>query len=422
MSGDLRSRLRQIQNSDFYARKSEYEELRTNRAAHNSSFADNGWEKAGHLTLKREMTALKGLRLACPVPKDTNIVISGIAGPGINGGTYEDLLFFDLETTGLSCGAGTVAFLAAFGRFIAAEGFTEGIYNLRIIQYLLLDYPGECDFVDAMLGEINRNRNVTIVSYNGKCFDSQILKTRCLMNGVSPPEYLHADLLYPARRLWKRLLPNCSQSTIETNIFGIDRSDDIPGSMAPEIWFSFLRNGNTLPLFGICDHNIKDITGLTSIFCAMISMAHDPIAAAEKIRYDAENLALRWFSLTRWEERADSAGEKLLCHVAKTGYPNLRAALKYGHYLLRTGKHSEGRDLLYKAAMEKECPAIQATALQSLSIDSERRLKNTTDALAFAEKGLALLTQHSSLRKSFECRIDRLKKMKKVAVSDALQG
>ena len=411
MPRDLRSRLRQIQNADSYAKKSGYEELRTNRAAHNSSFADNGWEKAGYLTLKREMTALRGLRLACPIPKDADLVISEIFRPGINCGAYEDLLFFDLETTGLSCGAGTVAFLAAFGRLLASEGFTEGVYDLNIVQYLLLDYPGECDFVDAMLGEISRNRNVTIVSYNGKCFDSQILKTRCLMNGVSPPEYLHADLLYPARRLWKRLLPNCSQATIETHIFNIDRSDDTPGSMAPEIWFSFLRNGNSGPLFGICDHNIKDISGLTSIFCAMISIAYDPIAAAEKIRFDMENLALRWFSLTRWEERSGSVGEKLLRHVAETDYSNLRAVLKYGLYLLRTGKYSEGREFLCKAVMGKECPAIQVTALNALSIDSERRLKNAKEALAFAEKGLALLTQGSSLRKSFERRIDRLQKM-----------
>jgi uncharacterized protein YprB with RNaseH-like and TPR domain len=79
----------------------------------------------------------------------------GVVHPG-------NLLFFDLETTGLSTGPGTIAFLAALGR--VTEGpLGEGAF--RVDQYLLLDYPGECDFLEAVLGEFAPES--LVVSYNG---------------------------------------------------------------------------------------------------------------------------------------------------------------------------------------------------------------------------------------------------------------
>ncbi|MDR2245189.1 MAG: ribonuclease H-like domain-containing protein, partial [Treponema sp.] len=178
-----------------------------------------GWENAGFLTARRTVILdfphtlppvfPRGLGITAPDFFGYFSAAGGKAGP-------ESLRFFDLETTGLSSGAGTVAFLAAFGRFVpAAAGGMDGRYALRVNQYLLLDYPGENDFLEAALKEFARDWTETeetarpplIVTYNGKTFDAQILKTRCLMNAIVPPDYCHADLLHPARRLWKRVLP-----------------------------------------------------------------------------------------------------------------------------------------------------------------------------------------------------------------------
>ena len=354
-----------------------------------------GWDSAGYLTLRREIKAGKAMVFpAMPAA-------AGMVMPGLNGtATYEDLLFFDLETTGLSGGAGTIAFLAAFGRLlpVARTNKKTYTYNLHITQYLLLDYPGEYDFVTAMLGEFKHNS--IIVSYNGKSFDSQILKTRCLMKGIDPPEYRHADLLHPARRLWKTLLPDCCQASIETGILGIDRTGDIPGAMAPEIWFSFLRDGETEPLLGICEHNRRDIAGLAAIFHAMIRIAHDPLGAAKKIKFDLEALAIRWYEMSRHEM-------PLLHHAAEMGYP--RAELHYAIALRRKAEYDESRKWLLKASAENRPPAVRSASLRVLAMDSERRLKNTAEALSFAEQGMELLPPDSSLRREFESRIQRLK-------------
>jgi uncharacterized protein YprB with RNaseH-like and TPR domain len=298
----------------------------------------------------------------------------GLPGP-------EDLLFFDLETTGLSGGAGTVAFLAAFGRFVPAgrdaggaarcgteSGGEGGAFRLRVTQYLLLDYPGEYDFLRALLPEWGgrEGRPPLTVTYNGKCFDSPMIKTRCLMNGLEPPLFYHADLLHPCRRLWKRVLPNCSQAAVETLIPGLDRDGDTPGALAPDIWFSFLRSGDASALRGVCDHNVKDVAGLAAIFLALAAIADRPLEAEDAWRCDAEQLALCWRRALVPE--AD-CGPLLLRRAAERGFPR---------------------------------------ACRQLSMEAEWQRGDYGEAFAWAEKGLAAAGLRESLRKDLERRRERL--------------
>ena len=409
MAGNLRDRLQRIQlvkNNHVPVQNREQVVLQ-------------GWSTAGYMTLKREITGDTFFFLPKIIPESAVIVMPGITGRT----TYEDLLFFDLETTGLSGGAGTIAFLAAFGRLVFMDSTEQTArYKLQVTQYLLLDYPGENDFINTLLGEFSSG-NCTIVSYNGKCFDSQILKTRCLMNGMAPPEYRHADLLYPARRLWKRLLPDCSQATIEAAVLGIDRTGDIPGSMAPDIWFSFLKNGDTAPLLEICEHNRRDIFGLAVMFQTMTRIAHDPAAALDTVNFDLETLSVRWYEITRrrtWnclqlshdnetDRRLGETGRELLHLAAEKGCP--RAVLQYAHLLLRTGKYDEGRERLYN--LIDISPLVQtepvwAAALRALAIDSERRCRNAAQALELTERALKVLPPDSSLQNDFVHRKERL--------------
>jgi ribosomal protein S18 acetylase RimI-like enzyme len=245
----------------------------------------------------------------------------------------EDFLFFDLETTGLSTAAGTVAFLAALGRFVPGSNTTHysntaRCFRLCIDQYLLLDYPGEADFLEAVLapfrsGEGERKTPPLVVTYNGKTFDGEILKNRCLINGIFPPEYHHVDLLHPSRRLWKRMIPSCAQAAIEKDVLGLDRGGDMPGSEAPDIWFNFLKTGMTEDLLKISDHNLKDIYGLARLFASLAEIAASPISGIEKYRCDSERLALSWWKTCR-RDRSNTpfeTGILLLDYAAEQGWP-----------------------------------------------------------------------------------------------------
>ena len=407
MARDLRSRLRRIQEARKEGRAAPAEGLRTGSeaaAGNAAGFAPSAlgpeWRLAGPFTLKRLVSPEPSPALTGGLPAALPVLIPDLLPYGRDRGPpeAEDLLFFDLETTGLSGGAGTVAFLAAFGRFVPEAALRRG--RIRVSQYLLTDYPGEPEFLAAVLAELETpapsGRPPLVVTYNGKSFDSQILKIRCLMNGLRPPAYSQADLLHPCRRLWKRVLPNCSQGEIEAAVLGLDRTGDIPGALAPEIWFSFLKTRETGELLKICDHNLRDIGGLAALFAALARVAEDPAAAPETYRVDLENLALRWFYAAegRGPFREYAAGEAagpeqrraeaLLTLAADRDCP--RAAWVWAKELFRRGRAEEGRRRL-RLLVEGDFPEeVRAAALRSLAIDSEWRLKDPVLALAYTEQ------------------------------------
>jgi len=330
-----------------------------------------GWKSYGYKTLKREIDVSSPFEKITTLPRALAVLVPDLAGKVLP--KTEDFLFFDLETSGLYGGAtGTIAFLAAFGRHLSNG-------KLHITQYLLLDYPGEDDFLQNVLVELKKEDSV-IVSYNGKCFDSQIIKTRCLMNRIKPPEYWHVDLLHPARRLWKNIIQDCSQKSVEENILGLNRIDDIPGSLAPEIWFEFLKTGETERLMGVCDHNLSDIMGLATIFAAIISISENPFGA--KYNYDVGRLALYW---------------RIFCRRHEYEYEDLQET---GNKLLQ-----------FSAKNDIQClPNIKAAIFRALSIDCERKQKSPALAMEYVKKGLLLNEVSEYWQIEFQHRKERLEK------------
>jgi len=405
MAANLRDRLKRIQE------QKESEVFRRNETVSSfdvSNLTRMGWVSCGFHVVKRDIDADVSFKIKESLPSALAILVPDLARRELpilqDCLALQDFVFFDLETTGLSGGAGTVAFLAAFGK-LRKDG------KLRITQYLLLDYPGENDFLDAVLAEFKNEKSV-IVSYNGKCFDSQILKTRCLMNRIKPPDYFHADLLHPARRLWKSIISDCSQGSVEARILGISRENDVPGALAPEIWFEFLKTGETGRLMGICDHNRADIAGLASILAAMVKIAADPLGCAEPV-FDLGRLALFWRSYLRsgcryaQESDLQITGGGLLRRAAEKKYP--RACLVYAQDKMRKGECNEARKLLVEIS-ESDFPlGIRLQAFLSLAIDGERRLKNIALSISYVKHALEL-AQEGAWKKEFIRRKERLEK------------
>ena len=138
----------------------------------------------------------------------------GLRRIGWNGRTFdvERCLFLDTETTGLSGGAGTVAFLVGLGYV------RDGVFTVE--QYLMRDYSDEAD----MLSQIARRMQEfdCVCTFNGKNFDLPLLQTRFTMCRMrdSWREMDQLDLLYPARRTWKLRLGSCRLGRIEEYILG----------------------------------------------------------------------------------------------------------------------------------------------------------------------------------------------------------
>jgi uncharacterized protein YprB with RNaseH-like and TPR domain len=171
--------------------------------------------------------------------------------PEIN---IERLLFFDLETTGLSGGTGSFAFLLGFG-FIA-----DGHFHTE--QFFLPDFGHEADLFQFLT---ERYKNFTaLVSFNGKSFDAPLLKTRFNLNRFQPffETWPHLDIFHLSRRIWKDSFPSCSLQSLERELFQTVRHDDIPGEQIPTVYFDFLQSGRTEGIRRILRHNFEDIVSM----------------------------------------------------------------------------------------------------------------------------------------------------------------
>jgi uncharacterized protein YprB with RNaseH-like and TPR domain len=153
-------------------------------------------------------------------------------------------VFFDLETTGLSGGAGTYAFLVGCGRF--ADG---GAFLTR--QYVLAAFGDERSMLETVARELARGE--AIVSFNGKSFDAPLLETRYLFHRLdwTAARQPHIDVLHPARRFWGGTpretgddKSGCSLVALEHQVLGMRRVDDVSGFEIPGRYFQFVRSGD----------------------------------------------------------------------------------------------------------------------------------------------------------------------------------
>ena len=177
-------------------------------------------------------------------------------------GTASTPVFIDLETTGLSGGAGTVAFLVGCGYF------DLGAFQVR--QFLLTSFSAERALL-AAVAELFGDANL-IVSYNGKTFDVPVMETRWAFHRMRPPleEVPHFDMLHPARRLWRSRSAagdegGCRLATLERLLLNMRRVGDVDGFEIPGRYFQFLRTADPCPLEPVLEHNRLDLVSLAAV-------------------------------------------------------------------------------------------------------------------------------------------------------------
>jgi uncharacterized protein len=163
-------------------------------------------------------------------------------------------LFLDTETTGLSGGTGTVAFLIGLA-------WRDGD-GVMLVQYFLTDFDRENALLWAV-GQYVQHAGV-LVTYNGRTFDWPLLQTRLVMRRVDPawPSPPHLDLLTLARRIFKPRLRNCALQTIEQAVLDLHREEDLPGTLIPSRYFAWLRDGGNDVLEPVFVHNRQDVLSM----------------------------------------------------------------------------------------------------------------------------------------------------------------
>jgi len=176
-------------------------------------------------------------------------------------------LYLDTETTGLSGGTGTVPFLIGLAYFTA-----QGL----VLEQLLVRRLGEEAPMLARVRE-HLDRCALLVTFNGKSFDLPLLRTRFVMNRLAPPpDRPHLDLLHVARRVHRARKTACNLTSLERNVLGFERADDVPSSEISAIYLHFLRSGDARALLGVIEHNAFDVASMA----ALLALYGEPLSSS----------------------------------------------------------------------------------------------------------------------------------------------
>lgn len=212
-------------------------------------------------------------------------------------------VFLDTETTGLAGGTGTYTFLVGLGFFDGRD--------FVVRQYFMEDYDAEdaqLHLLEAALAGFSG-----VVTFNGRAFDLPLLETRFLMGRRSFPlrGAAHLDLLFPARRLWRRRLESCALSSLERSVLGVEREGDVPGWLIPSLYFDYVRTDDARPLRPVFEHNRLDLLSLATLAARLARQYADPFDPEVEDGVDLWSLACVFEDLGR-SERAARCYERAL--------------------------------------------------------------------------------------------------------------
>ncbi len=326
------------------------------------------------------------------------------------------LLFFDLETTGLSGGAGTYAFLVGFGYFdgaglVTRQFLLRGYGEERALLDAVRSFVGEGDGVPVASGLLPAGHHPCLVTYNGRAFDLPLIETRYLMHRRTSPfaSLPHVDMLFSARRLWKRrpssvaldraafvsgsdLRASCALTALEQDILGLQRDDDVPGWEIPARYFSYTRTGDARGLVAVLEHNRLDLLSLAAITGVILEMV---VEEDRGVRGRLDCLALgRLLDYLGRLEQAERAYERAAAPDGlMEGEYDRSARAEALHWLAlhrrrarRFGEAAEAwRGLLQIPGLEVD---LRREACEALAIHHEHRAKDLAAARSFALRAL----------------------------------
>ncbi|SFI32324.1 hypothetical protein SAMN02799624_00349 [Paenibacillus sp. UNC496MF] len=301
-------------------------------------------------------------------------------GAGDDSG-YRNALFLDLETTGLGVGAGNVPFMVGLA-YVQDDRF--------VVEQMLIRHPAEeramIGYLSAMLPTFTH-----LVTYNGRTFDWPVLHNRFILHGhrAFKWEPVHIDLLHPSRSVWRNTLASCKLSRVEEDRLGISREDDVPGSLAPAIYFQYLADGDPEPLRGVFAHNETDMLSLAALAIRFGHFLAGGVGTRVAMPEEAEELLRTGL----WLERMGKTelAEPLYVRFAEHPRPSYRGLCLLAERDKKCGNWSRAV-LLWQKAVRTSGDAVlpDYEAHIELAMYYEHKTKELERALQLAEQAFEL--------------------------------
>ncbi|MGF2616819.1 hypothetical protein FZC84_20775 [Rossellomorea vietnamensis] len=284
----------------------------------------------------------------------------------------EDLFFFDTETTGLGGGTGNTIFLLGYAK-------VKG--DKLVLRQHILPQPGsEIPLYHSFLEKVDYN---TLVTYNGKAFDWPQVKTRhTLIREHVPklPSFGHFDLFHGSRRLWKSKMDSVKLSNVEKEILDFHRTDDVPGYLAPMIYFDFVERKDPEGMLKVLLHNELDILSLVVLY---VHLSFQILGIDSTQSTDEKLLVGKWFDYLGDKEQAVKKLEQLVSE--SDGTESLAAKHSLAFQYKRLKKYATAYDF-WKQVWEMGPDDLRLEAGIELAKLSEHQFKVLDKAIMFSEK------------------------------------
>lgn len=324
-------------------------------------------------------------------------------------GASGPIVFLDLETTGLSGGTGTYAFLCGIG-IVEGESF-------KVLQLFLEGPARERSWLAAIDSVVPPD--ACLVTYNGKAFDLPLLRTRHILSRSTPvwDKSPHIDLLHHARRIYRGRLESCSLGSMERHILHIAREGcDIPGWQIPALYAEYLRTHDASKLQGVFYHNRQDILSLAILYCYIARV----LEGDTQNGLDLVKAGDFWESLGE-QARAAAFWDRACEYPESEIEARSRQALYAKRELDFVRAHREFLLALNAAKGRTEtggASSLLYTLLEETAKLEEHRLGMPETALTHAEEAMRWLFAHryllgrsfSSMHRSMQNRIERLRR------------
>lgn len=302
--------------------------------------------------------------------------------PELRSFAWEQVAFVDTETTGLSTGVGTYVILLGIG------SFRHGVFSVR--QYFLPDPADESAFWQQALADLRQYP--LLCTFNGRSYDLPLINNRLTMNGLPVLQpAAHLDLLYPARRLWRRVLPSCALQSLEQHRLDHKRVDDVPGALIPGMYHDYLQTGDSSPLQAIFEHNRRDIV---SLFELTTQLAVNCASPGERFVRAEEFFGLAEAYLRG--QQSEFAEEMINQGLAHPGDERIKR--QYMHKLAkmqaRAGRYEQAVHTWQELALLESLSPLPLIELSKLY---EHRFRDLALARRAAEQALAICRRRSGL-------------------------
>lgn len=295
-----------------------------------------------------------------------------------------DILFLDLETTGLGVGAGNVPFM------VGVAYMRPGCF---VVEQALIRHPAEeramLDYFKELFASFRY-----LATYNGRTFDWPVVQNRFIMHGYRSGVWqpLHLDFLHPSRSIWRNTLASCKLSYVEEERLGIARTDDVPGSLAPQIYFQFLADGDPKPLEGVFRHNEIDMLSLACLairFGCLLAGPELPILAQPQGMEELVRTGL-------WLERMGKTepAELMFQAAVSCGETAVGPLLMLAARDKKAGNWQRAVVLWQKAITRSSRMNTGYDAYVELAMYHEHKTKNIELALHYTKEALELALSH----------------------------